>query len=210
MNHILKIAFLRLIICSFILVAPSYAEQLAQVGKTAPDFKLLGSDGKEHQLSDFKGKIVVLEWFNHECPFVKKHYHMPEMNMQSLQKKYQTQGVVWLSINSSAEGKQGHLTAADAQKVIKEKGASPSYMLLDPTGVVGKQYGARTTPHMFIVDTQMVLQYAGAIDDHPSADPDDIAGAKNYVAQALDQLLQGNPVIEPSTDSYGCSIKYAL
>ena len=184
----------------------SVASAAPQVGKPAPEFTLTDSDGKTHKLADFKGKIVVLEWLNHGCPFVKKHYDSG--NMQSLQKKYTGQGVVWLSIVSSAPGKQGHMSTAETNKTKAEKKASPTAILIDEKGTVGKLYDAKRTPEMFIVGKDGTLIYAGAIDDKPSPDPADVAGAKNYVAQALDEALAGKPVSNPSTTSYGCSVKY--
>ena len=184
----------------------SVASAAPQVGKPAPEFTLTDSDGKAHNLADFKGKIVVLEWLNHGCPFVKKHYDSD--NMQSLQKKYTGQGVVWLSIVSSAPGKQGHMSTAETNKTKAEKKASPTAILIDEKGTVGKLYDAKRTPEMFIVGKDGTLIYAGAIDDKPSPDPADVAGAKNYVAQALDEALAGKPVSNPSTTSYGCSVKY--
>ncbi len=177
-----------------------------QTGQPAPDFTLTDSDGKTHKLSDFAGKVVVLEWLNHGCPFVKKQYDSG--NMQKLQKKYTGEGVVWLSIVSSAPGKQGHMSPADTNKTKTEKGAAPTAVLLDEDGKVGKLYDAKVTPEMFIVGKDGVLLYAGAIDDKKSTEPADIAVAKNYVAQALDEIISGKPVSEPSSTAYGCSVKY--
>lgn len=178
-----------------------------EIGKPAPKFSLKGADGKEYSLSDFKGKFVVLEWYNPDCPFVKKHYNSD--NMQALQKKYTEKGVVWLVINSSAKGKQGHCPPDLANKLIKKKGMAATAFLLDHDGKVGKMYGARTTPHMYIIDKEGVLIYAGAIDDKPSTNPDDIKGSKNYVVAALDEALAGKSVTVNATKPYGCSVKYA-
>ena len=198
-----------LILVASLLQSPSlFAEEKMVIGKPAPAFTLSGADGKTYSLSQFKGKTVVLEWLNHECPFVKKHYNPSQMNMQKLQKIATSKGVIWLSINSSAEGKQGHLTAADALLATTAKGASPTAVLLDPSGVVGKSYGARTTPHMFIIDGEGTLRYMGAIDSTPSTDPSDIPEAKNYVSQALTELEAGKGISEPTTEPYGCSVKY--
>lgn len=177
-------------------------------GVAAPDFKLKGTSakGKEITLSDFKGKIVVLEWLNHGCPFVRKHYDSG--NMQALQKKYTSQNVVWFSIISSAEGKQGHV---DADGAIKEKmkyKSSATDILLDTDGKVGQLYEAKTTPHMYIIGKDGLLQYQGAIDDKPDTDRESIASAKNYVAQAMDEIIAGKKVTVPATKSYGCSVKY--
>lgn len=172
-----------------------------------PDFS--GKDvlsGKEFSLKDHKGKIVVLEWTNHQCPFVKKHY--ASGNMQALQKELTEKGVVWVSINSSAKGKEGYVSEDEAKKVVADAKAAPSYKLLDAEGTIGKQFGAKTTPHMFVIGKDGALAYAGAIDSDSSANPDKIAGATNYVRQAVTELLDGKPVSEASTQSYGCSVKY--
>ena len=176
------------------------------VGKPAPDFSLPSSEGKKVKLSDYKGKTVVLEWLNHGCPFVRKHYD--SKNMQQLQKKYSGKGVVWLSIISSAPGKQGHSSAAQAEADKKKNGASPSAIILDEKGEVGKLYGAKTTPHMYVVDAKGTLAYMGAIDDNSSADPEDVKTAKNYVSAALDSTMAGKKVETAQTESYGCSVKY--
>lgn len=178
----------------------------AEVGKAAPDFSLTDYTGKVFKLSELKGKTVVLEWFNKDCPFVKKHYE--SKNMQSLQKKYTAKGVVWVSIISSAKGKQGYLHAEEVPGLLKAKGIHSTQFLLDPKGTVGKAYQAKTTPHMFIIDKAGVLAYAGAIDDTPSTDPADIKGSKNYVSTALDELLAGKKVTLTTTKAYGCSVKY--
>jgi peroxiredoxin len=179
----------------------------AEIGKAAPDFTLTGIDGKAYKLSDFKGKYVVLEWNNLDCPFVKKHYGSG--NMQALQKKYTEKGVVWLTICSSAEGKQGYYEPAALQEKTKEQKLSSTAYLRDADGTVGRTYGAKTTPHMFIVNPEGMLIYAGAIDDKPSPDPNDIAKASNYVAACLDESMSGKAVATSSTTSYGCSVKYA-
>ena len=178
----------------------------ASVGQPAPDFSLADSNGAKHDLSSLKGKFVVLEWVNFECPFVQKHYGSG--NMQKLQKAYTDKGVVWLSVNTSAPGKQGNYAAADINSKLKASGASPSAYLIDAQGSVGKAYGAKTTPHMFVIDPQGKLVYAGAIDDKPSTDQSDIAGAKNYVATALDEAMAGKPVTTASSQPYGCGVKY--
>ena len=174
----------------------------------APNFTGTDSNGKTHQLSDFKGKRVVLEWVNFECPFVKKHYKSG--NMQALQKKYTTEDVVWLSVNSSAKGKQGYLTAEEANSSMKERNAAPTAMLLDSTGEIGKMYNAKTTPHMFVINTEGKIVYMGAIDDNDSSNPEDAKTANNYVATALDAIKSGSAITVASTDPYGCSVKYAF
>lgn len=175
-------------------------------GDKAPDFTLTDSYGKSHSLADFKGKTVVLEWTNHECPFVKKHYESD--NMQSLQKKYTDQGLVWLSIISSAEGKQGYVSADKANQLTKDRKAYPSYVLLDTDGKTGKSYGAKTTPHMFIINAEGNLIYKGGIDNIQSADKSDIAKATNYVEKALTEHFAGKEVVDNNTAFYGCGIKY--
>ncbi len=178
----------------------------AVVGQKAPDFNLQDANGKSWKLKDLKGKIVVLEWFNHGCPFVKKHYETN--NMQKLQKKYTGKGITWFCINSSAAGKQGNAAGSEHAKVFKEKGAAPTAILIDGDGKVGKEYGAKTTPHMFVIDKKGVLAYAGAIDDKSGTDASEVASAKNYVGTALDEMLAGKPVTTSSSKAYGCSIKY--
>lgn len=179
----------------------------AKVGDAAPDFTLTDSTGAERSLSDFTGSFVVLEWFNNDCPFVRKHYGSG--NMQRLQATYTGQGVAWLTIASSAPGKQGHIVSPDAAAdLIRARQAQQTALLLDPDGTVGKRYGAKTTPHLFIINPAGILLYAGAIDDTPSADPADIPGATNYVQQALDEAMAGTPVSVARTQSYGCSVKY--
>jgi peroxiredoxin len=180
--------------------------QAAKIDAPAPEFTLTGSRNQTVSLSDYKGKLVVLEWTNNECPFVRKHYESG--NMQKLQRDYTAKDVVWLSIVSSAPGKQGHVTGDQAEELTKSRNAAPTAVLLDPTGKVGQSYGAKTTPHMFIVDKEGVLRYAGGIDSIKSTDQADIKTARNYVAQALDELLAGKPVSEPATAPYGCGVKY--
>jgi peroxiredoxin len=185
---------------------PATASAAAVVGQPAPDFNLVDSNGARHSLSDLKGKVVVLEWVNFECPFVGKHYGSG--NMQKLQKAYTGKGVVWLSINSSAEGKQGYFAPAKINALMKEKGAAPTAYLIDIDGTVGRTYGAKTTPHMFVVDPKGAVVYAGGIDDTPSTDQADIATAKNFVRAALDEALAGKPVTTARSAPYGCSVKY--
>ncbi len=177
-----------------------------EVGKPAPAFSLTDTAGQKRSLADYKGKYVVLEWVNHGCPFVKKHYDTG--NMQALQKEIADKGVVWLSVCSSAEGKQGFYAPQEWQRINREKAVAATAVLLDPDGKTGKLYGAKTTPHMFVVDPQGVLIYKGAIDDKPSTEKGDVVRAKNYVRQALEEAMAGKPVSEPSTQPYGCSVKY--
>lgn len=196
------------IITSLLSVVALAATALAapQVGSPAPEFTGKDSNGREHKLADFKGKFVVLEWLNHGCPFVKKHYDSG--NMQKLQKEFTGKDVVWLSIVSSAPGKQGHMNAADTNKTQEEKGAAPTAIILDEDGTIGKLYGATVTPEMFIINPEGVLIYAGAIDDKKSTDAADVETSKNYVAQALNEALAGKPVSEATSKAYGCSVKY--
>lgn len=203
MKKILSFAFLAL---SFLFSSAqiSYAE--LKNGQAAPDFKLTDVNGIEHSLASFAGKFVVLEWVNLDCPFVKKHYSGG--NMQGLQKEYTGKGVIWLSINSSAKGKQGNFSAEEWKKKLGENGSAATATLLDENGKVGKLYGAQTTPHMYIIDPKGSLIYQGAIDDKPSSDAGDIAASKNYVKAALDEALAGNAVSIPSSKAYGCSVKY--
>jgi peroxiredoxin len=186
----------------------SFSAFALTTGEPAPDFTLKGLNPKLEDISldDFKGKIVVLEWLNNGCPFVKKHYESG--NMQSLQRKYTEQNVIWLSIVSSAPGKQGHV---DKEGAIKEKTnhkSSATDVVLDPDGKVGKLYGAKTTPHMFIIDKNGNLVYQGAIDDKADTDKNSILSAKNYVAAALDEVIGGKKVTAHTTKSYGCAVKY--
>jgi len=178
----------------------------ATVGKPAPEFTLTDTNGKTHKLSDSKGKYVVLEWINHQCPFVKKHYDSG--NMQALQKEWTGKEVVWYSINTSAPGKEGHTKPEEANALTQEKAAAPTALLLDTDGKVGKAYGAKTTPHMYVINPEGVLVYKGAIDDKASTDVEDVKGAKNYVSAALTEAQAGKPVSEPLTKEYGCSVKY--
>ena len=186
--------------------AAAIANAEVTIGQPAPDFTLTNCEGKKVSLSDYKGKVVVLEWVNHGCPFVVKHYGSG--NMQKLQADATAKGVVWLSICSSAPGKQGHATGPDAMKKCTETQSAATAYLLDETGEVGKTYGAKVTPDMYVIDANGVLVYHGAIDDKKSTNPGDIAGAKNYVTAALDEVLAGKPVSTPKTDPYGCSVKY--
>ncbi|MCF6441187.1 thioredoxin family protein [Pseudoalteromonas luteoviolacea] len=188
------------------LFAPLLSIAAAKVDTSAPDFKLQDSFGKTVSLSDFKGKYVVLEWTNHLCPYVVKHYGSD--NMQSLQRQYTQKDVVWLSIISSAKGKQGHVSAQKANELTQKRSAAPSHVLFDEDGQVGRLYKAKTTPHMYIINPQGKLSYAGAIDSIKSANPADITKATNYVTAGLNNLLAGKPVTQKLTKPYGCSIKY--
>lgn len=195
-----------LLVPTLFALAPVMAADAPQIGKPAPNFTLKDCTGKEHSLSDFAGKVVVLEWTNHGCPFVVKHYGSG--NMQKLQADATSKGVVWLSICSSAPGEQGHMSAADAAKKCEEVGSKATAYLLDEDGKVGQLYHAKRTPEMFVINKDGALVYKGAIDSVKSTDPKDIEGATNHVAAALDEVLAGKPVSTPETAAYGCSVKY--
>ena len=186
-------------------LAAGGAQAAAVVGQPAPSFALRDADGKIHNLAQYKGKTVVLEWTNHECPYVKKHYTGA---MQKLQKDARNDGVVWLSIVSSAPGKQGHVTPEQAKQQTAGRGASPTAVLLDPTGDVGRFYDAKTTPHMFVVNGQGRVVYAGGIDDVPSNKVEDLKTAKPLVRLALADVKAGRAVATPSSKPYGCAVKY--
>lgn len=177
------------------------------IGQPAPNFTLKDTSGQEHSLSDFKGKVVVLEWINHGCPFVVKHY--ATNNMQKHQADATEKGVIWLSICSSAPGTQGHMSAEDAAAKSKEVGSKATAYLLDEDGKVGKLYQAKRTPEMFVIDKEGTLVYMGAIDDNSSSDKATVEGAKNYVAAAVEEVIAGKPVSKAQTTAYGCSVKYA-
>ncbi len=178
----------------------------ATVDDPAPDFTLEDSEGNSHSLSDYQGKYLVLEWVNFDCPFVRKHFDSG--NMQRLQKTYRGKDVIWLSICSSAPGKQGFFEGDELKERIAEEESAPTAYLVDPEGTVGKTYGAKTTPHIFIIDPDGILIYAGGIDDKRSTDTDDIAGATNYVSTTLDAAMAGEPVPVKTSRPYGCSVKY--
>ncbi len=177
------------------------------VGQPAPNFKLADANGRAVTLSDYRGKTVVLEWNNPGCPFVQKHYGSG--NMQKAQAAAKRDGVVWLTINSGAPGKQGHMDGAAAKQMLAKSGSAPTAYLLDPKGVVGKAYDAKTTPHMYVIDAKGTLVYAGGIDDKPTANAADINGARNHVLAALGELKAGKAVSVASSRPYGCSVKYS-
>jgi peroxiredoxin len=189
-------------------VRPSVAwAAAAKVGEAAPPFTATTSTGPSVSLGDYRGKIVILEWTNHDCPYVKKHYETS--NMQSLQREATGQGVVWLTLISSSPGTQGHVTPAQADELTSTRKAAPTAVLLDEKGVVGRMYGATNTPHMYIVDKAGLLVYAGAIDDRPTSRRADVPGANNYVRAALEAVAAGQPVKTPVTRAYGCTVKYS-
>ena len=186
--------------------ARAYAAEAVKVGETAPAFTLKDTDGKEVKLADYKGKIVVLEWFNPECPFVKKH-HVTMDTMAKLAKEYKDKSVVWLAINSGSEGKQG--AGQETNSKAKKDYKIDYPVLLDTTGATGKAYGAKTTPHMYVIDKDGKLVYAGAIDDHRGpGKPDEKTTVKNYVKNALDEVIAGKKVTSATSEPYGCPVKY--
>jgi hypothetical protein len=175
-------------------------------GDPAPNFTLADIQGQKHSLSDYKGKYVVLEWNNPGCPFVRKHYDSG--NMPKLQQEERAKGVVWLTINSASTNRQGDLAPGDIEKFIQDEHADPTAYMRDPDGAVGHLYGAKTTPHMFVIAPDGKLIYEGGIDNRPTPDPADIPGATNYVRAALDQSMAGKPVTVATSRPYGCSVKY--
>jgi len=183
-----------------------FATESPQVGSAAPDFSVTDSKGKTQSVSQYKGKYVVLEWFNPECPFVKKHYGPG--NMQKLQKEFTDKGVVWLAVDSSAPGKEGNLTPEQAEKKMTEWKTHATALVLDQDGKAGQAYGAKNTPHMFIINPEGKIIYAGAIDSKATPNPADISSSTNYVKVALDEAMAGKPVSTASTRPYGCSVKY--
>lgn len=196
-----------LVLASLVLFLPVCAQALPEIGRTAPDFTATDIEGKSVKLSDYKGKLVVLEWNNPLCPFVKKHYNAN--NMQTLQTFAKGKGIMWITINSGGPGKEGNMTADEAKEYVSYKHLNISHYINDPEGTIGKLYGAKTTPHMFVIDAKGTLAYMGAIDDKPDTSPASIPVAQNYVKSALDSLLGGLPVATASTQAYGCSVKYA-
>ena len=178
----------------------------AAVDSPAPDFTLMDTKGNSVTLSDYRGKYVVLEWINYDCPFVAKHYN--SKNMQSLQDKYREQGVVWLAVNSSAEGKQGQFSNDEIHTRLKKHASTVDAYLLDGSGDVGRMYGATHTPHMYIINPEGTLIYMGAIDSIRSADVADVPKADNYVSMAMDAVAEGKDVPVKMTRAYGCTVKY--
>lgn len=189
------------------LALAAVANAKPEVGKPAPDFSGIDSKGKSIKLSDLRGKTVVLEWTNHDCPYVRKHYGAG--NMQKLQADAAKDGVVWLSVISSESGSEGHVSPAEADKLTASRNAAPAHVLIDEKSKIARAYDARTTPHMYVVDPQGKLVFMGGIDDKPNTNKADIPTAKNYVRLALDAVKAGRPVETPIARPYGCSIKYA-
>lgn len=175
-------------------------------GDLAPDFKGTDSNGKTETLAQYRGKFVVLEWANKGCPYEQKHYNSG--NMEKLQREWTAKGVVWLSILSSAPGQQGNVSPTEENEYLRTMHAAPTAAILDPSGQIGRLYGAKTTPHMFVIDPQGKLIYEGALDDQPTPDPASLNGAHNYVSTALEEAMAGKPVTTQVTRPYGCSVKY--
>jgi alkyl hydroperoxide reductase subunit AhpC len=200
------------LVVAIVLVSLAAAAELAaqgaqaEIGEPAPAFMLPDTYGHEHTLSDYDGKWVVLEWLNYDCPFVRKHYNSG--NMQSLQQTYGEKGVVWLAVVSSAPGKQGHFPPDEMNSRSEQVGSAAAAVLLDPDGTVGRLYGARTTPQMVLIDPSGTVLYNGAIDDKPSARIETLEGAHNYLVAAIEEAMAGEPVSVPTTQPYGCSVKY--
>ena len=201
-------SLLTLIFISFMLInAAEYSDRTgAVVGEPAPDFSVVDANGNMHSLSDFAGQYVILEWLNHGCPFVRKHYD--GNNMQEMQKRYTEEGVIWLSVVSSAPGTQGYMEPNETIETMKEKNASPTAILLDVDGTMGRAYDARVTPHMYIINPEGIVEYNGAIDDKPTARVRDLEGAHNYVDAAMASLRNGDPVEVRTNTPYGCTVKY--
>ena len=187
-------------------VAAASADPEPQIGQSAPPFTALDSEGKTRRLSDFRGKTVVLEWTNADCPYTRKHYSSG--NMQRLQSLALERGVVWLSVISSAPGKQGYLEGREADALSRSRHAVPSAVLLDPSGTLGRLYHAKTTPHMYVIDRNGVLQYMGGIDSIATAEVADIPKAEPYFKEAMLAVIDGQPVTHPVSTPYGCSVKY--
>lgn len=185
---------------------PGLAQNAPKIGAPAPAFQAVDVEGKTRNLSEFAGKAVILEWTNHDCPYVRKHYN--SATMQTLQKDMAKEGVVWLSVISSPVGEQGHVEAAEAKALTVKRDAAPAGILLDPDSKLARVYGAQTTPHMYIIDAKGTLAYMGAIDDKPSSSAASLNGAKSYVRQAVAELKAGKPVSEAATKAYGCVVKY--
>jgi peroxiredoxin len=194
------------ILATLLFAMATTAGAALKIGEPAPGFTGIDTSGKSYALSDFRGKPVVLEWTNHDCPYVRKHYSSG--NMQRQQQTATGQGVVWLSIISSAPGKQGHVTPAQADALAAERNAAPSAVILDEKGEIGRLYEAKTTPHMYIIDADGKLAYMGGIDSIASANPADIGKATQYVPAALAQVMNGEPVAPSVTRPYGCSVKH--
>ena len=188
-------------------LVPSAAIAQVKVGTQAPEFSATDSHGQSHSLSQYRGKYVVLEWHNHDCPYTRKHY--VSGNMEALQKEWTAKGVVWFTVISSAPGQQGYMTDAAENAYLEQMHAMPTAVLMDPEGKLGHLFAAKTTPEMYVIDPEGKLIYEGAIDNRPTPDVSDIKGADNYLSDALTAAMAGKPVADPATRPYGCSVKYA-
>jgi hypothetical protein len=177
-----------------------------QTGVPAPEFTAMDSRGRPHKLSDYRGKTIVLEWTNHECPYTVKHYATG--NMQALQRSVTDAGSIWLTVISSRPGSQGYVEGIESDKLTDDRQAKPTAVILDPKGDLGRLYGAATTPHMYVINSSGVLVYMGGIDDQPTSNPASVLRARNYVREALDAIAAGRPVAVASARPYGCSVKY--
>ncbi len=206
MKKIITLIFALSVSLVLINAAESDDRSGAVVGERAPDFSVVDAHGQVHSLSDYEGQYVILEWLNHGCPFVRKHYDGE--NMQELQKRYTEKGVVWLSVVSSAPGTQGYMEPDETIQTAEEKGAAPTAILLDSDGTMGRAYDARVTPQMYIINADGILEFNGAIDDKPTARLSDLEGAHNYVVAAITSLLNGEEVEVRTNTPYGCTVKY--
>lgn len=196
----LATACLALVLCAAVAAAP-------QIGQPAPDFEVIDTAGQTHTLADYAGRLLILEWTNHDCPFVRKHYGAG--NMQDQQRLAREEhDAVWLTVISSKPGTQGHVSAAEADDLTASRSALPNAVLLDESGDMGRAYDARVTPHMYIIDAEGTLRYMGGIDSNPSANPDDIPDSTQYVVVALEQMAAGEEVTQTTTRPYGCTVKY--
>ena len=196
--------FFLFIVISVLFISSAYA--VPGIGDPGPKFNSIDSNGKNVSLSDYLGKIVVLEWTNHDCPYVKRQYETG--NMQMTQTKAKDMGVIWMSVISSAPGTQGHVSSKEANRLTVVRKAKPKYVLMDQSGAIGKLYRARTTPHMYVLNKKGILIYNGAIDDDPTSWGKIKPSAKNYVLQALTELVSGRTITDSTTQPYGCSVKY--
>lgn len=206
MRFLFPVLFLAALSVAILSFSPESARAAAEVGKAAPAFTAEDINGNTVSLADYAGKNVVLEWFNHDCPYVKKHYDSG--NMQATQKTAIDEGAVWLTIVSSAEGQQGYTTPEQAAELVASSGSNATTRILDTDGTIGHLYNAKTTPHMFVIDDEGLLVYAGAIDNQPNTDPATIDGAENYVLAALTALNNDTEIATDTTAPYGCSVKY--
>jgi peroxiredoxin len=202
-----SLPFLASVAALAIALAPASAHAQAVVGSQAPNFTSTDSHGQSHSLNEYRGKYVVLEWHNHDCPYTRKHY--VSGNMEALQKEWTEKGVVWFTVISSAPGQQGYVTDAEENEYLAKMHAEPTAVLMDPQGKLGHLFDAKTTPEMYVIDPEGKLIYEGAIDNRPTPEISDIKGADNYLNDALSEAMAGKPVAHAYTRSYGCSVKYA-